>query len=293
MSKLKVTCRTLSRVRTKSCKNGVKIDKSSSVLAPPRPSPGRRARENPPGAQQGPGRLPAAHVCQQRGAGARDRGRPINQLHWLQLILIWKRIQLITHDNFWVQLQCAAASTVGLCFTCNHCDSLPLSLSQYLTKQLEMLREMNEQHAKVYEQLDVTARELEITNEKLVLESKASQQKIDRWRRRVVAVCSRAAHLEKSFLCDVTKGTETSWRLATTTTCSEMATFHQESMFCRRLQCKQSDKYNNIYFLFIALIVFKILVYKNESYIFAVNSHLLAWYKTTQPLSPAKYKVRL
>lgn len=51
---------------------------------------------------------------------------------------------------------------------------------QYLSKQLEMLREMNEQHAKVYEQLDVTARELEITNEKLVLESKASQQKIDR-----------------------------------------------------------------------------------------------------------------
>lgn len=53
-------------------------------------------------------------------------------------------------------------------------------LIQYLSKQLEMLREMNEQHAKVYEQLDVTARELEITNEKLVLESKASQQKIDR-----------------------------------------------------------------------------------------------------------------
>ncbi|XP_062382876.1 cerebellar degeneration-related protein 2-like [Sardina pilchardus] len=51
---------------------------------------------------------------------------------------------------------------------------------EYLSKQVEMLREMNEQHAKVYEQLDVTARELEITNEKLVLESKASQQKIDR-----------------------------------------------------------------------------------------------------------------
>ncbi|XP_028841822.1 cerebellar degeneration-related protein 2-like [Denticeps clupeoides] len=51
---------------------------------------------------------------------------------------------------------------------------------EYLSKQLEMLREMNEQHAKVYEQLDVTARELEITNEKLVLESKSSQQKIDR-----------------------------------------------------------------------------------------------------------------
>ncbi|KAK1876932.1 Cerebellar degeneration-related protein 2-like [Dissostichus eleginoides] len=51
---------------------------------------------------------------------------------------------------------------------------------EYLSKQLETLREMNEQHAKVYEQLDVTARELEITNEKLVLESKTSHQKIDR-----------------------------------------------------------------------------------------------------------------
>ncbi|XP_053466079.1 cerebellar degeneration-related protein 2-like [Ictalurus furcatus] len=51
---------------------------------------------------------------------------------------------------------------------------------EYLSKQVEMLREMNEQHAKVYEQLDVTARELEITNEKLVLESKTSHQKIDR-----------------------------------------------------------------------------------------------------------------
>lgn len=35
---------------------------------------------------------------------------------------------------------------------------------QYLTKQLEMLRQMNEQHAKVYEQLDLTARDLELAN---------------------------------------------------------------------------------------------------------------------------------
>lgn len=66
-----------------------------------------------------------------------------------------------------------------------------LFVLQYLSKQLEMLREMNEQHAKVYEQLDVTARELEITNEKLVLESKASQQKIDRWSTR--QACCRSA----------------------------------------------------------------------------------------------------
>lgn len=49
---------------------------------------------------------------------------------------------------------------------------------QYLTKQVELLRQMNDQHAKVYEQLDVTARELEDTNQKLVAESRASQQKI-------------------------------------------------------------------------------------------------------------------
>uniref|UniRef100_A0A3Q2PU76 Cerebellar deration related protein 2 like n=1 Tax=Fundulus heteroclitus TaxID=8078 RepID=A0A3Q2PU76_FUNHE len=50
---------------------------------------------------------------------------------------------------------------------------------EYLSKQLEVLRDMNEQHAKVYEQLDGTARELERTNITLVRDSKASQQKID------------------------------------------------------------------------------------------------------------------
>ncbi|CAG02566.1 unnamed protein product, partial [Tetraodon nigroviridis] len=49
---------------------------------------------------------------------------------------------------------------------------------EYLSKQLDVLREMNEQHAKVYEQLDGTARELESTNHTLVMDSKASQQKI-------------------------------------------------------------------------------------------------------------------
>uniref|UniRef100_A0A3Q3VXE8 Cerebellar degeneration related protein 2 like n=1 Tax=Mola mola TaxID=94237 RepID=A0A3Q3VXE8_MOLML len=50
---------------------------------------------------------------------------------------------------------------------------------EYLSKQLEVLRDMNEQHAKVYEQLDGTARELEHTNHTLVTDSKASQQKIE------------------------------------------------------------------------------------------------------------------
>uniref|UniRef100_A0A3B4FIA6 Cerebellar degeneration-related protein 2-like n=1 Tax=Pundamilia nyererei TaxID=303518 RepID=A0A3B4FIA6_9CICH len=51
---------------------------------------------------------------------------------------------------------------------------------EYLSKQLEVLRDMNEQHAKVYEQLDGTARELERTNHTLVMDSKSSQQKIER-----------------------------------------------------------------------------------------------------------------
>ncbi|XP_074866793.1 cerebellar degeneration-related protein 2 [Carettochelys insculpta] len=49
---------------------------------------------------------------------------------------------------------------------------------EYLTKQVELLRQMNDQHAKVYEQLDVTARELEDANQKLVADSRVSQQKM-------------------------------------------------------------------------------------------------------------------
>lgn len=49
---------------------------------------------------------------------------------------------------------------------------------QHLTKQVELLRQVNDQHAKVYEQLDVSARELEQNNRKLVQENRAAQQKI-------------------------------------------------------------------------------------------------------------------
>lgn len=51
-------------------------------------------------------------------------------------------------------------------------------LFQYLSKQVDLLRHVNEQHAKVYEQLDVTARDLEETNQRLVADSKASQQRV-------------------------------------------------------------------------------------------------------------------
>lgn len=50
---------------------------------------------------------------------------------------------------------------------------------EYLSKQLDVLRDMNEQHAKVYEQLDGTARELERTNHTLVTDSKSSHHRIE------------------------------------------------------------------------------------------------------------------
>ncbi|XP_029102511.1 cerebellar degeneration-related protein 2 [Scleropages formosus] len=49
---------------------------------------------------------------------------------------------------------------------------------EYLSKQVDLLRQMNEQHAKLYEQLDVTARDLEKGNQRLVLDNRAAQQKI-------------------------------------------------------------------------------------------------------------------
>ncbi|KAG7491847.1 hypothetical protein MATL_G00007820 [Megalops atlanticus] len=49
---------------------------------------------------------------------------------------------------------------------------------EYLTKQVDLLRQMNEQHAKVYEQLDMTARDLEQGNQRLVMDNRMAQQKI-------------------------------------------------------------------------------------------------------------------
>ncbi|XP_056144229.1 cerebellar degeneration-related protein 2 isoform X2 [Lampris incognitus] len=50
---------------------------------------------------------------------------------------------------------------------------------EYLTKQVDLLRQMNDQHAKVYEQLDVAARDLEQGNRRLVQDNRLAQQKIE------------------------------------------------------------------------------------------------------------------
>lgn len=49
---------------------------------------------------------------------------------------------------------------------------------EYLSKQLDLLRQMNDQHAKVYEQLDMAARDLEQGNHKLVQDNRLAQHKI-------------------------------------------------------------------------------------------------------------------
>nr|XP_057917704.1 cerebellar degeneration-related protein 2-like isoform X2 [Doryrhamphus excisus] len=53
-----------------------------------------------------------------------------------------------------------------------------MMFSKHLTKQVDLLRQVNDQHAKVYEQLDVAARELEESNRKLTQDNRMSQQKI-------------------------------------------------------------------------------------------------------------------
>ncbi|XP_072224623.1 cerebellar degeneration-related protein 2 [Leuresthes tenuis] len=49
---------------------------------------------------------------------------------------------------------------------------------EYLTKQVDLLRQMNDQHAKVYEQLDMVARDLEQGNQRLVKDNRLAQHKI-------------------------------------------------------------------------------------------------------------------
>lgn len=87
-------------------------------------------------------------------------------------IYIWKTQEFLS--------ECEQKCSIGAVAGVSRVNSNSRTVLQYLTKQVELLRQMNDQHAKVYEQLDVTARELEDTNQKLVSESRASQQKIIR-----------------------------------------------------------------------------------------------------------------
>lgn len=82
-------------------------------------------------------------------------------------------------------------------------------LSQYLTKQVDLLRQMNEQHAKVYEQLDLAARDLEKSNQRLVLENRTAQHRIQRWGRVQVPLRQHWTCLDSLFfICSLTETTD-------------------------------------------------------------------------------------
>ncbi|RVE69531.1 hypothetical protein OJAV_G00078560 [Oryzias javanicus] len=51
---------------------------------------------------------------------------------------------------------------------------------EYLTKQVDLLRQMNDHHSKVYEQLDSAARDLEQSNKRIVQDNRLAQHKIQR-----------------------------------------------------------------------------------------------------------------
>lgn len=51
---------------------------------------------------------------------------------------------------------------------------------QYLNKQLENLRENGDARMRVYEELDKNAQELEKQNQRLILDSRADKQRIEK-----------------------------------------------------------------------------------------------------------------
>uniref|UniRef100_A0A3Q0T1C8 Cerebellar degeneration-related protein 2a n=1 Tax=Amphilophus citrinellus TaxID=61819 RepID=A0A3Q0T1C8_AMPCI len=67
---------------------------------------------------------------------------------------------------------------------------------EYLTKQVDLLRQMNDQHAKVYEQLDVAARDLEQSNERLVQDNRLAQHKIHSLTETIEALQTLMEHLQ-------------------------------------------------------------------------------------------------
>lgn len=65
-----------------------------------------------------------------------------------------------------------------LVFTCPHPIFLPF---QYITRQLETVRDSSESRMRIYEELDRTSQELEKTNQRLHIDSKTDKQRIEKW----------------------------------------------------------------------------------------------------------------
>ncbi|XP_056100673.1 cerebellar degeneration-related protein 2-like [Rhinichthys klamathensis goyatoka] len=70
---------------------------------------------------------------------------------------------------------------------------------EYLSKQVDVLRSENDQHARVSEQLDSTARDLELRNQRLVLENRAAQMKIQGLTETVDALQTQIEELQRDM----------------------------------------------------------------------------------------------
>uniref|UniRef100_A0A8B9KTL6 Si:ch1073-272o11.3 n=1 Tax=Astyanax mexicanus TaxID=7994 RepID=A0A8B9KTL6_ASTMX len=70
---------------------------------------------------------------------------------------------------------------------------------EYLSKQVDSLRSVNDQHAKVYEQLDATARDLEQSNQRLVLDNRSAQLKIEGLTETINALQCQMEELQKEM----------------------------------------------------------------------------------------------
>ncbi|XP_036408032.1 cerebellar degeneration-related protein 2-like [Megalops cyprinoides] len=68
---------------------------------------------------------------------------------------------------------------------------------EYLSKQVDLLRQVNETHAKVYEQLDGAARELELDHKRLVQDKRTAQQRIQRLTETIEGLQSHVEDLQR------------------------------------------------------------------------------------------------
>lgn len=53
-------------------------------------------------------------------------------------------------------------------------------LIQYITRQLETVRDSSESRMRIYEELDRTSQDLEKTNQKLLIDAKTDKQRIEK-----------------------------------------------------------------------------------------------------------------
>ncbi|XP_051925683.1 cerebellar degeneration-related protein 2-like [Hippocampus zosterae] len=86
---------------------------------------------------------------------------------------------------------------------------------EYLAKQVELLRQVNDQHAKAYEQLDVASRELEQSNRTLTRDNRAAQHKIRGLTETVDQLQTRVDELQREaddVKSQVARGDRQRWR---------------------------------------------------------------------------------